>query len=96
MGGTGSTPTATIGTVTWKGLRCRIQVAGEASGLRADIRTKAGEASTSVLGEPKEIAPDGQVALLVTNDALLGDPALIVLLSADGTVISKTATEIGQ
>ncbi len=89
-------PTVTIGNITWKGLRCRIQVSGATPGLVADIRTKAADATTSVVTETKPIGADGQVALLVADDNLLGDPALIVVLSQDGEVISKTPTEIGQ
>jgi hypothetical protein len=94
--GNAAAPLVAIENVTWTGLRCRFQVTGASSGLVADIRTKAADPTTSVVTETKPVEGQGKASLLVDNEELQGTPALIVVLSQDGKVISKALTEIGQ
>jgi hypothetical protein len=90
-----SLPQAAIAEVRWAGLRCRVRVRGEAVGLSADIRTKAADPASSIT-QAKPVGADGQAALLIENDSLEGTAAFVVLLTADGRVLAKQQTTIGE
>lgn len=79
--------------VTWKGLRCSVTVSGAAAGMTADIRTKAGNAATSIVA-PKPI-DTGVASLLVEDDDKLDAAAFVVLLGADGALLAQIQTTIG-
>jgi hypothetical protein len=40
-GGSGSTPAAAITEISWKGLRCNLEVSGGTAGMTADLRREA-------------------------------------------------------
>lgn len=84
-----------IASVHWKGMRCRLVVKGEYQGLRADLRTRAGEAGSSVVSEIKPVDEHGKVALLVENEDLAGTAAVVLFIDPDGEIIAKHATTIG-
>lgn len=91
-----TTGTTRIVEIRWKRLRCAVQVGDGDVTVRADIRLVAADPKTSVVASVKHIEPDGQVSLLIANEDLSGKPAAIVLLSADGTIVAKTDTRIGE
>ncbi len=92
--GKAARPKASIQSIKWVGLRCRVQVDGVTPGLKADIRTKPADASTS-LAEAKAVGKDGSVALLVGDDSLEGMAAAVVLVTNDGRTIAKQSTMVG-
>ncbi len=85
--------TAAIESVAWVGLRCKVKVAG-GSGLRADIRTKLADSTSSVAFELKGLDSAGQATLLVSDDHE-GLAVVVVLIDADGRVVAKSQTTIG-
>ncbi len=87
-------PPTSIEAVTWVGLRCRLQVAG-GFGLKADLRTKAGDPSTSVVERLREIGADGQVSLAVPNDSLEGSAVHVVILGPNDQPVARQSTTIG-
>jgi hypothetical protein len=67
-----------------------------AEGLRADLRTKPNDPSSSIT-EPREgktLDAEGKAALLV-DDSLEGTMASLVIVDASGRVICKEATTVG-
>ena len=86
--------TAVIHAVTWKGLRCLVEVETAAEGLRVDIRTKAALAATSLVASVKGL-DDGKANLAVADDEQEGAAAVVVVLSPGGEVMAKMATTIG-
>jgi hypothetical protein len=88
-------PKAAIVEVKWFGLRCRVQVKGVAGDFNIDIRTKAADRSSSI-AEAKPVSEGAPVSLFVENDSLEGTAAFVVLLTADGHVIAKQSTTIGE
>jgi len=88
------TAAVTIQDVKWHGMRCRIQTMGTVVGMTADLRTKAADASTSLLDEPKAIR-DGQASLVVADDSQVGNAAFVVILDADGGVLAQHLTTVG-
>jgi hypothetical protein len=85
-----------ITSVKWIGLRCRIQASASAAGLVADIREMIADQATSVVSKPKGIEVDGQTSLLVPNDRNAGKQATVVLVDANGNVVAKFPTVIGD
>ena len=81
--------------VTWKGLRCHIQIAPAHTGLVADIRTKAALAESSVLAKVK-IFDEGKASVAVADDSCLDVAAFVVVLDASGAVVQKVPTTIGE
>ncbi|HEU5374299.1 MAG TPA: BREX-1 system phosphatase PglZ type B [Ktedonobacteraceae bacterium] len=89
------TQPVTIKNVTWSGLRCKIELTGFVPGMKVDLRSKAGDASSSFLGDAVTPLADGRVSVLVENEDALGTSALIVVLKSDGSVSKQSATIIG-
>ncbi|MFH1749166.1 MAG: BREX-1 system phosphatase PglZ type B [Planctomycetota bacterium] len=95
--GKAAQPQASIQSIKWVGLRCRVQVDGVTPGLRADIRTKPANPETSIVPEKKAkaVGKDGSVALFVEDDSLEGTAAAVVLVTTDGRTIVKQSTMVG-
>jgi hypothetical protein len=81
--------------VSWRGLRCRVRLAGAHQGLRADLRRKPAAAETSIAAASKEVDPSGYASLVVPDDDDLGHAAFVVAVAADGQVLAKQATTVG-
>jgi len=92
---TGQTALVTIRSVTWKGLRCAVMVDGASPGHHVDIRTKAALASSSLATSVKPLE-GGKASLAVADDEHMGAAAVVVVLSADGEVLQKQATSVGE
>lgn len=86
-----------IANVSWRGMRCQVEVVPSAPGLSVDIRTKAAAAASSLLATAKPLN-DGKASLVVPDDdsKLEGSAAVIVILDANGKVIQKANTTIGE
>jgi hypothetical protein len=91
----GAAKSVSIESIIWKGLRCVVKIGGVEPNIRVDLRTRAADATTSIVSMPKAPALDGTVSFLVSDDDREGDPAVITVLAADGTVINQIATIVG-
>jgi hypothetical protein len=91
-----TTPAASLSAVRWTGLRCRIQVTGGDSSLTVDVRKKPADAATSIAASPKKLDTGGQAALVVPDDSIAGEAAVVVLLGPDGGIIAQQATVVGE
>lgn len=85
---------AKIEQVKWSGLRCRVKVAGPASGCSVDLRDKAADSATSLSGI-KTVGKDGTATLLVENDGREGTATNLVLLDGAGSVLEKMPVNVG-
>ena len=87
-------PTVKIAEIKWKGLRCIVEVDSASPDLRVDLRTRAGDASSSLLPATKSL--DNLVAsLLVEDDEKVGSSAYIVVLDNDGRLLAQASTIVG-
>jgi hypothetical protein len=87
-------PTVKIAEIKWKGLRCIIEVDSASTDLRVDLRTRAGDASSSLLSATKSL--DNLVAsLLVEDDEKVGSSAYIVVLDDGGKLLTQASTIVG-
>ena len=92
-GGASSAPAVAITEISWKGLRCNLEVSGGTAGMTADLRRDAaGGPSVATTAKPID---DGGARLLVEDDDLQGAVVVAVLLSPDGRVIAQRRTVVG-
>jgi hypothetical protein len=85
---------AVIVDLEWVGLRVRVRAEG-GDGLIADLRLGAEGDGGSVADRARELDAEGRTSLLVPDDTLAGEPALLVLADADGRVVASRPTSIG-
>jgi hypothetical protein len=90
-----SQSTVSIQELNWIGFRLKGIVEGAAQTLTADIRTKANDPDSSVIGGAKEIKEGGSLSLIVKEDRWEGTAAFLVILNPSGEVISKDSVTIG-
>jgi hypothetical protein len=90
-----ATVSAKIESFKWAGLRCRIKVAGDYDGCMVDLRDKAADPATT-LANPKAVAKDGSVALVVTNESREGTATTLVLLDHAGNILDKSPLTVGE
>ena len=71
--------------------------AGTPAGATVDIRTKVGDAATSLLPDkaPKPLKADGSVSPLVEDESHIGSSVAVVILDESGKVIAKANTTVG-
>jgi hypothetical protein len=92
-GGAGGAPAAAITEISWKGLRCNLEVSGATAGLKADLRRDAaGGPSVATTAKPID---DGGARLLVEDDELEGAGVVAVLISPEGRVVAQRRTVVG-
>jgi hypothetical protein len=84
----------TIKAVTWKGLRCVVEVDSSATGLAIDVRTKPALATTSLAASAKPLEA-GKASIAVADPDNHGIAAIVVVLAEDGQVLQKQATTVG-
>lgn len=83
-----------IASVTWAGMRCRVQAKDAPAGLRLDVRTKAGDAASTMLASPQAFE-GGSASALVEDDEQTGSAALVVLIDEAGAVIKQAPSVVG-
>ena len=81
--------------VTWKGLICGIQLSGSAPNLVIDIRSKAGDPSSSLTTIPKNPDQAGNTSLIIENEDRQGEAAFIVVLDESGQLRAQRLITIG-
>lgn len=82
----------------WAGLRLRVQLEGAAPGLTLDLRTRPADPGSSLLAPGQRLKPvdsDGKATLIVENDDLMGQAAVLVVVK-DNQVIGRQAVTIGE
>jgi len=85
---------ASIGTVTWRGLRCLVEATVRGANVQADVRL--GRATgVSVAASPKPIE-DGAASLVLADDEHEAAALVIVLLDGAGQVLAQRATRVGE
>lgn len=94
---TGSAPrvTLSISEVRWRGLRCNFTIEGTVAGAQVDIRTKVGDALSSLTERGKTLSADGEVFLFVSDAEHEGELAAIVVVGPDGTILAQKSTFVG-
>lgn len=87
---------ATIQSVEWRGMRCRVRVQTNDPLVKVDLRTNWKQEATSIVAAVKEVGTTGEVSLAVPDDIHEGAGASVVLLDREGKVITSQTTTVGE
>jgi hypothetical protein len=85
---------AVIIDLEWRGLRLRVRADG-GDGLTADLRLGTDGEGRSIADRPRQLDADGHTGLLVPDDLLVGQPALLTLRDQREKLIGGKATMVG-
>lgn len=85
---------ASIASVTWRGLRCFVEVTSSGRGVVADIRLGS-PAGASVVAASKPVEPDGSVSLVLAGDEHEEAALVLVLLDDSGQILAQKPTRVG-
>lgn len=84
-----------IADITWKRMRCYVEVDGLCEGVSLDVRMRPGDPNSSVALTVKALKDNGTGSVVVRDDELEGQIATLVLLNSDGGLIAQKETVIG-
>ena len=87
---------ATITAITWRGMRCRVSVDTNASGISADLRLNWKQAGSSIAAASKQLTETGEASLAVSDDSHEGAAASVVLIDQSGRVLNYRPTTVGE
>jgi hypothetical protein len=87
---------ASIQSVEWRGMRCRVRVQANDPRVKVDLRTNWKQAATSIVAAVKEVGTSGEVSLAVPDDGHEGAAASVVLLDREEKVIASQTTSVGE
>lgn len=89
---------AQITGISWRGMRCRVVVDTNATGLRVELRRnwKQADPEGQRIATAKDLGDNGQVSLAVERDDYEGTAAMAVVLDATGRVLDYRPTTIGE
>ena len=87
---------ASIHSVDWRGMRCRVRVETNDPLVKVDLRTNWKQAGSSIVAAVKEVGAGGEVSLAVPDDQYEGAAASVVVLDRDGKVITTQTTCVGE
>lgn len=85
---------ATIKAISWRGLRCRVQVEGGAQGLLVQLRTKVNDPASAIC-ESREVDSNGIASLLLEDEDHEGSSAVVVVVDANDRAVVQEATIVG-
>jgi hypothetical protein len=87
---------ASIISVDWRGMRCKVKVESNDPTVRVDLRTNWKQAGSSIVAGVKEVGSNGEVNLVVTDDEHEGSAAMVVLIDSAGAILSQKTTSVGE
>ena len=85
----------TIRAVSWRRMRCDIQVEASTGDATADLRLGS-PSGDSVASRPKAIDADGCASLILPDDAHAADELVVVVTAPDGRILAQRATRKGD
>lgn len=87
---------AKITGVSWRGMRCRVTVDTNASGVKVDLRLHHRKSDTSIVVSAKHVDKNGEVSLAVEDDRHEGVAAVVVLLDNAENIMDQKPTQVGE
>ena len=91
----GSGVAATIRSITWRRLRCLVEIAFQGGPVTADLRLDS-PSGNSVAAVAKPVGEDGFVSLVLAGDEHEEKPLVLVVTDADGRILSQQPTRVGE
>jgi hypothetical protein len=89
-----TTVRATIDSVTWRGMRCFVEVTSSNRGIVADLRLER-PVGSSVVAASKPVETDGSVSLVLAGDEHEQASLVLVLLDDSGQILAQMPTQVG-
>jgi hypothetical protein len=86
---------ASIQSVQWRGMRCKVRVETNDPGLKVDLRTNWKQAASSILSAAKPLGAGGEVSLVVPDEHE-GAAAAVVVLDINGQIVVWQSTSVGD
>ncbi|MCC6491385.1 MAG: BREX-1 system phosphatase PglZ type B, partial [Candidatus Hydrogenedentes bacterium] len=87
---------ARITGVSWRGMRCRVTVDTNASGVNVDLRLHPRKSDTSIVVSAKAVDKNGEVSLAVVDDRHEGAASVVVLLDSAENILDQKPTQVGE
>jgi hypothetical protein len=87
---------ASITSIVWRGMRCRVSVTTNNPSVRVDLRTNWKQTNSSIAASAKEVGPAGEQSLAVADDRHEGQAATVVVIDEAGNVLDRKATTVGE
>ena len=88
------TMTATITSLTWRGLRCFVEAEVRGGPVTADLRLER-PSGESAAATPKTVDPNGTISLVLADDEYEAAALVLVLLDEAGRVLAHRPTRAG-
>jgi hypothetical protein len=85
---------ASIRSITWRRLRCLVEVSARGGPVIADLRLEHAS-GPSVVASPKPVEPDGSVSLVLASDEHEASSLVLVLLDEDRRILTHQPTRVG-
>ena len=82
-----------IGSVTWKGMRCHVEVPG-GEGKTVDLRV--GRPNGESVAAKTKVVEEGAAALLLADDSHEDANLFVVILDSDGQILAQRPTRVGK
>lgn len=86
--------TGAITSITWRRLRCLVEVSSRGGRVTADLRLSKPSGPT-VVAAPKPVEADGSASLVLASDEHEGAELVLVLLDDDGRILAHQRTRVG-
>jgi hypothetical protein len=86
--------TATVSSITWRGLRCFVEAVSRGGAVTADLRLER-PSGASVTAAPKRVEADGSVSLVLAGDEHETASLVLVLLDEAGQIVAHRPTRAG-
>jgi len=80
----------------WRGLNLRVAFERLPDGATVDLRTSAGDGTSSIAERARLTSQPGQFMLLVADDDLEGEQAQLVVVGDDESILFQRLTTVGQ
>lgn len=84
----------TITSITWRRLRCLVEVSARGGPVTADLRLER-PSGPSVAASSKAVEADGSVSLVLASDEHEASPLVLVLLDDNSRILTHKPTRVG-
>ena len=85
-----------ISSVKWSQLICKVEVSSPIEGVIVDVRTHAGNPSTSQVTSKKKFKNKATCTVIVEDEDLEGHEVWVVLLDDNGNVLAQESTVVAE
>ena len=75
---------------------CKVEVSSPIDGVFLDVRTHAGNATTTQVVSKKQFKNKAACSVIIKNEDLEGHDCWVVLLDYNGNVLAQESTVVGE